>query len=153
MFYLLNLPGVVPCSATTRCSPLFTHALRDRTVAVDGVELTAVPVLGPAGANPVALVDAINDAHAELEAAQAEQARQSIGRTISRADVYAMIDYLGDVGAAIKRGDPAELVVLTVFRRGGQPSASPRRGPAAMVSFPRTAFTGGSAEWAGLRRW
>jgi hypothetical protein len=65
-----------------------------------------------AGANPAALVDAINTAQAELEAAEAEQARQPASKTISRAEVYAMIDYLGDVGAALERGDPAELQKL-----------------------------------------
>ena len=58
-----------------------------------------------AGANPAALVDPINAAQAELEAAEADQARQPESKTISRAEVYAMIDYLGD---ALERGDPAE---------------------------------------------
>lgn len=62
-----------------------------------------------AGANPVALVDAINTAQAELESAVAEQARTPDAKTISRAEVYALIDYHGDVGAAPKREDPAEL--------------------------------------------
>ena len=62
-----------------------------------------------AGVNPAALVDAINEAQAELEAAEAERALQPDARTITRAEVYAMIDYLGNVGAALKRGDPAEL--------------------------------------------
>jgi hypothetical protein len=62
--------------------------------------------------NPVALVDAINKAQAELEAAEAELAHQPEARTITRAEVYAMIDYLGNVGAALKRGDPAELQTI-----------------------------------------
>ncbi|HEX2133842.1 MAG TPA: recombinase family protein, partial [Actinophytocola sp.] len=45
----------------------------------------------------------------ELEAAEAERALQPEARTITRAEVYAMIDYLGNIGAALKRGDPAEL--------------------------------------------
>lgn len=57
--------------------------------------------------NPAALVDAINEAQAELDAAQGDQARQPDARTITRADVYAVIDYLGNVGTAFKRGDPA----------------------------------------------
>lgn len=65
-----------------------------------------------AGVNPVALVDSINEAQAGLEAAEAEQANQPEVRTITRAEVYAMIDYLGDVGAALKRSDPAELQKL-----------------------------------------
>lgn len=62
-----------------------------------------------AGANPVALVDMINQAQAELEAAQAEEARRSEAPALTRGDVYAVIDYLGDVGAALRRADPAEL--------------------------------------------
>jgi hypothetical protein len=62
-----------------------------------------------AGANPAALVDMINAAQAELEAAEAEQARRPDALTLTRADVYAMIDYLGDIGTALKRADPAEL--------------------------------------------
>jgi hypothetical protein len=65
-----------------------------------------------AGVNPAAVVDAINDAQAELEAAQAEAALRPEARVITRAEVYAMIDYLGNVGAALKRGDPAELQKL-----------------------------------------
>ncbi len=65
-----------------------------------------------AGANPAALVDAINEAQAELEAAEAERALQPDARTITRAEVYAVIGYLGNVGAALKRGDPAELQQL-----------------------------------------
>jgi DNA invertase Pin-like site-specific DNA recombinase len=62
-----------------------------------------------AGVNPAALVDAINEAQAELETAEAERALQPDARTITRAEVYAMIDYLGNVGVALKRGDPPEL--------------------------------------------
>jgi hypothetical protein len=53
-----------------------------------------------AGVNPAALVDAINEAQAELDG-------WSRG-----AEVYAMIDYLGNVDTALKRGDPAELQKL-----------------------------------------
>ena len=53
--------------------------------------------------DPAALVEAINAAQAELEADEVEQARQPETKTINRAEVYMMIDYLGDVGAALKR--------------------------------------------------
>ena len=59
-----------------------------------------------AGVNPAALVDAINEAQAELEAAEAEGALQPEARTITRAEVYAMIDYLGNVGAALNEETP-----------------------------------------------
>lgn len=60
-----------------------------------------------AGANPAALVDAINQAHEQHEAAHVELEGLPAGRTLSRADVYAMIDYLGDVGDALNDAHPA----------------------------------------------
>lgn len=59
-----------------------------------------------AGVNPAALVDAINEAQAELEAAEAERALRPETGTITRAEVYAMIDYLGNVGAARNEATP-----------------------------------------------
>jgi DNA invertase Pin-like site-specific DNA recombinase len=83
-----------------------------KTAAEAGTKLRRLQDAIKAGVNPVALVDAINEAQAELEAARAEQAGQPDARTITRADVYAMIDYLANVGAALKRSDPAELQKL-----------------------------------------
>jgi hypothetical protein len=57
--------------------------------------------VGQRWATPAALVEAINAAQAELEADEVEQARQPETKTINRAEVYMMIDYLGDVGAAL----------------------------------------------------
>ena len=65
--------------------------------------------IGSRTQSPPARTRPINAAHAELEAAEVEQARQPESKTISRAEVYAMIAYLGDVGAALGRGDPTEL--------------------------------------------
>lgn len=50
-----------------------------KTVTDAGDEAAATSDAIKASANPVALVDAINEAQAELEAAQAEQARQPVG--------------------------------------------------------------------------
>jgi hypothetical protein len=44
-----------------------------------------------AGVSPLAVVEAINEAQAELEAAQAWEALRPESRMISRAEVYAMI--------------------------------------------------------------
>jgi hypothetical protein len=54
-----------------------------------------------------------------LEAATAEQTRTPGAKTISRAEVYALIDYHGDVGAALKREDPAELTHRVLGAPGG----------------------------------
>ncbi|MEV5540057.1 recombinase family protein [Saccharopolyspora shandongensis] len=65
-----------------------------------------------AGADPAALVDAINTAQAERSAAQAELDNAPELRTMSDAEVYAMIDSLGNVGAALKGARAESLVRL-----------------------------------------
>ena len=65
-----------------------------------------------AGVDPAALVEPINRAQDELEAAQTEQRHAPSVQALGRADVEAMIDYLGDVGSALKRADPASLEKL-----------------------------------------
>ncbi len=62
-----------------------------------------------AGANPVALVDALNRAEDERQAARADLDRIPTSRVLSVADVAAMIDELGDVGQALDRADPASI--------------------------------------------
>jgi len=61
-----------------------------------------------AGIDPSALVDAINEAQAQRAAAPAEL-DGAPAPTISDAEVYAMIDSLGDVGAALKDAEPDSL--------------------------------------------
>lgn len=65
-----------------------------------------------AGAEPGALVETINRAQAERNAARTKLDRLPTGRTISRAEIDAMIDYLEDVGQALKRATPAKLQEL-----------------------------------------
>ncbi|MGW0893154.1 hypothetical protein [Saccharopolyspora sp. NPDC002578] len=62
-----------------------------------------------AGADPVALVDAINTAQAERAAAQAELDGTPEARNLKGGEVYAMIDSLGDVGTALADGRPETL--------------------------------------------
>lgn len=64
------------------------------------------------GANSVALVDAINRAQEEREAARKELEQLPSGRTLDIAEVHAMVDYLGDVGAAMDRANPVEFQEL-----------------------------------------
>lgn len=65
-----------------------------------------------AGANPAALVDALNKAEEERQAARTDLDQRPAGRVLSHADITAMIEELGDVGAALDRADPADLEEL-----------------------------------------
>lgn len=62
-----------------------------------------------AGVEPSALVEAINDAQAQRAAARAELDSAARPNAVSEAEVYAMIDSLGDVGAALKCARPEDL--------------------------------------------
>jgi hypothetical protein len=57
-----------------------------------------------AGIDPAAMVEAVNEAQAQRAAAQAELAGTPELNLLPEAEVYAMIDSLGDVGAALKDG-------------------------------------------------
>lgn len=65
-----------------------------------------------AGIDPLALVEAVNQAQADRAAAQAEIERGASGGVLDRAEVYAMIDSLGDIGATLADGKPASLARL-----------------------------------------
>ncbi|HEV2778945.1 MAG TPA: hypothetical protein VGX25_06035 [Actinophytocola sp.] len=65
-----------------------------------------------AGIDPAALVEAINTAQTERAAARAELDNAPPPAAITEAEVYAMIDSLGDVGAALNRGKPENLAEL-----------------------------------------
>ncbi|HEY2696050.1 MAG TPA: recombinase family protein [Pseudonocardiaceae bacterium] len=62
-----------------------------------------------AGIDPAALVEATNEAHAQRVAAQAELDNAPAPGTLTDADLYAMIDSLGDVGAALTEAKPVAL--------------------------------------------
>jgi cell division septum initiation protein DivIVA len=62
-----------------------------------------------AGVDPLALVDAINEAQEKRAAAQAELSGTPKRAARVAADVYAMIDSLGDVKKVIRQADPDEL--------------------------------------------
>jgi hypothetical protein len=62
-----------------------------------------------AGVDPAALVELINDAHAQREAARAEVEGVSAPSTLAADEVRAMIEALGDIGRALNRADPALL--------------------------------------------
>ncbi|MDQ3153802.1 MAG: hypothetical protein M3R63_19535 [Actinomycetota bacterium] len=65
-----------------------------------------------AGVDPAGLVEPMNTAQAERAAAEAELNRTSASVELDRAEVYAMIDSLGDVGAALGGADRQRLADL-----------------------------------------
>jgi hypothetical protein len=62
-----------------------------------------------AGVDPAALVEAINDAQAQRAAARAEVENMPAFGGIEAAEVYAMIDSLGEVKQKLSRADPTQL--------------------------------------------
>lgn len=62
-----------------------------------------------AGVDPAALVEAVNEAQANRAVAQAELVDVPTARGFEDADLYAMIDDLGDVGAKLKVAKPESL--------------------------------------------
>ena len=62
-----------------------------------------------AGVDPSALVEGINKAKAQRDAVRAELANQPKATVMDMAEVYAMIDSLGDVGAVIQQAEPDSL--------------------------------------------
>jgi len=65
-----------------------------------------------AGVDPAALIEVINEAQAAREAARAELASAGSRHEIGEAEVYAMIDSLGDVDAALSGGKPESIARL-----------------------------------------
>ncbi len=65
-----------------------------------------------AGVDPDAMIDAINQAQAERRAAQAEIDSTPTSPVLTAADIHAVIDSLGDVGAALDEARPAALTRL-----------------------------------------
>jgi DNA invertase Pin-like site-specific DNA recombinase len=65
-----------------------------------------------AGIEPAALVEAINQAQAERAAARAELENTEEPSLLTEAEVYAMVDSLGDVGAALSGGSLDKLAQL-----------------------------------------
>ncbi|GLZ37168.1 recombinase [Actinokineospora sp. NBRC 105648] len=62
-----------------------------------------------AGVDPTAMVEAINQAQAERAAAQAEIDNAPASGALDPAEIYAMIDSLGDIGATLKDAKPEGL--------------------------------------------
>lgn len=65
-----------------------------------------------AGVDPAAMVDAINAAQNERAALRTELEHAPTPSTLTDAEIHAMIDSLGDVGAALHQGKPDHLAGL-----------------------------------------
>lgn len=65
-----------------------------------------------AGVDPAAMVEAINSAQKERAALKAELEHAPTPSTLTDAEIHAMIDSLGNVGAALSQGRPERLADL-----------------------------------------
>lgn len=66
-----------------------------------------------AGADPEALIESLNKAQQQRAAAKAEiAAAKPEPWELTRAEVYAMVDALGDVGTWLTRADPAKMAKI-----------------------------------------
>jgi hypothetical protein len=70
-----------------------------------------------AGANPVALVDALNRAEEERQAARNDLEQIPSAHTLSCADIAIIVNELGDIGQALDRADPTGLEELYAVLR------------------------------------
>lgn len=83
-----------------RSLPSGREAAKDRLDSAEA-KLRRFQAAIEAGVDPAALVEAINEAQAQRAAARAELDNAPAPNTIGDAEVYAMIDSLGDVGKAL----------------------------------------------------
>ncbi len=65
-----------------------------------------------AGIEPTAIVDAVNDAQAQRLAARAELDGLPAESRVTRAELYARLDMITDVGAVLSKGSPEKLSAL-----------------------------------------
>jgi hypothetical protein len=84
----------------------------DKAVADADQRLRRLHAAIEAGVDPIALVKPINRAQEGLEVARFEQQRVPTAEALGQPDVEAMLDHIGDVGAALQRADPAKLEEL-----------------------------------------
>lgn len=78
-----------------------------------------------AGVDPAAVVEGIDEAQAERAAAKAELENTSVPDVLGDAEIYAMIDSLGDVGAALRK--PSRRVSATSTSNCGSSPATTHR--------------------------
>jgi hypothetical protein len=101
------LVGSQPGAARTGGSEATQRRLATATATVKNCQAAIA-----AGVDPTAMIEVINQAQADREAAQAELDHVTSVTTLDEAEVYAMVDSLGDVGAVLHRGHPDHLARL-----------------------------------------
>jgi hypothetical protein len=84
------------------------EAIKERLTTAE-VRLRRFQAAIEAGIDPAALVEPINQAQAQRAAARAELDGTPAPDALTEAEVYAMVDSLGDVGAALAGGRPESL--------------------------------------------
>lgn len=101
------LVGAQPGTTTnTRTEPL-RHRIKDAET-----RLRRLQAAIEAGADPAALIDALNRAQAERDAARTELDALPASREVGPAEVDAMIDYLDTIGRQVNDAGPAKLQEL-----------------------------------------
>ena len=88
------------------------HEASKRRLAEAEQALTRFQDAIAAGVDPSTLVEAINRAKAQRDTVRADLAHQPKATVIDAAEVYAMIDSFGDVGAVIEQARPDSLAKL-----------------------------------------
>ncbi len=98
--------ALVASQGCDRGEPTARHAMKKRLAKAES-RLGKLRAAIEAGVDPAALVESINEAQAQRAATRAQlEADAPASNALSDAEVYAMIDSLGDVGHALNRADP-----------------------------------------------
>ena len=96
-----TVAALVASQASAERHPTGDSAKRRLTQA--GARLRRFQDAIASGVDPAAMVEAINEAQSERAAARAERDGRPAPNALTDAEVYAMVDSLGDVGAALAR--------------------------------------------------
>ncbi|WP_086829000.1 recombinase family protein [Allokutzneria sp. NRRL B-24872] len=106
-----TVAALVGSQSGVRAEPNGRDAARKRLAKAE-TQLTRLQDAIKAGIDPAALVEAVNEAHASRAAAQAELNNAPPPSALTDAEVYAMIDSLGDVGAALSNATTEKMAEL-----------------------------------------
>ncbi len=115
LFDRSNLDGTVAALVASQDSPEAAGTVREpakKRLADAEARLRRFQAAIASGVDPAALVEVINDAQAARTAARAEMEGAPAPNLLTAAEVYAMIDSLGDVGTALSDAKPDSLTNL-----------------------------------------
>ena len=104
------MAALVASQASAERHPTGDSAKRRLTQA--GARLRRFQDAIASGVDPAAMVEAINEAQSERAAARAERDGRPAPNALTDVEVYAMVDSLGDVGAALAQAEPESLTRL-----------------------------------------